>query len=288
MESHGRWVGFMRRKQDFSEFEKEMISMVEEGQEQGVLPKNEADMIQNILGMEGIQAHDIMTRRNQIYALPSSMTLDEAAEEMIRVNKTRFPVYREDLDDIIGTLHLRAAFVAARDPKNLQKTLEEIPDLLYEAHFIPETKGIGLLFKEMQSQKNHIVVVVDEYGQTSGILTMEDIMEEIVGTILDESDEEEKLIERRKDGSFLVSGVARLEDVGKALDLDFEEGDFDTLNGFLISRLDRIPQPEENPRVVFGDYVFQVRCVKDNLIQKVHIFKDPLQADVLARGDEKR
>ncbi len=249
------------------------MSMVEEGQESGALPKNEADMIQNILGLEDLQAEDIMTRRSQIISLPASMTLEEASGEMIRAGKTRFPVYREDLDDIIGMLHLRAAFVASRDPEAMKKRLDEIPDLLYEAHFIPETKSIGPLFKEMQSRKIHIVVAVDEYGQTSGILTMEDIMEEIVGSILDESDVEEKLIEQRKDGSFVISGSARLEDVGEALGIAFDDGDFDTLNGFLISLLDRIPGPMERPEVKYGGWLFQILLVRNNVIQKVHAKK---------------
>jgi len=274
MEGHGRWPGFFSRrsrKEAEEEFEEEIISMVEEGKEQGVLQNTEAEMINNIFEFSGKQAYDIMTRRSNISALDCTMTLKEAIDYMIEENKSRFPVYREDLDDIIGMIHLRGMLIASREAANLDRTLEEIPDLLYEAQFVPEAKGINQLFKEMQSEKYHIAVVVDEYGQTAGILTMEDILEEIVGNIQDESDDEDNSITKTHDGAYMMEGITLLEDVEEILNITFEDEDYTTLNGFLISRLDRIPANHEKPEIEYQGYLFQVTKVDNKVIQTVRV-----------------
>ena len=163
----------------------------------------------------------------------------------------------------------------------------EIPGLLREANFIPETRSIDTLFKEMQSGKIHMEIVVDEYGQTAGLLTMEDILEEIVGNILDEYDEEEDFITAAEDGSYIMSGLTPLDDVMEVLDIEFPEEDsdtYDTLNGYLISRLDRIPQEGENPRVDFGRYTFEVIKAGNKMIESVLVFKRLSQE----RGDSEK
>ena len=271
METHGRWPAFMLRKsRKEEEFEEEIISIVEEGQEQGILEEHEAEMIHNILEFDDKQVRDIMTRRNNIASLDSALTLDEAVEIMIKEGKTRFPVYREDLDDIIGMLHLRATVIAERIPENKTKPIDQIEGLLYEAHFVPETKRIMQLFREMQSKKYHIAVVVDEYGQTAGIVTMEDILEEIVGNIFDESDEVDTGIQVL-DGVYLMEGSTMLEDAETVLNIEFEDEEVETLNGFLISRLERIPQEGEQPQVEYQGYRFQILSVDNNVIQKVRV-----------------
>ena len=141
-----------------------------------------------------------------------------------------------------------------------------------EANFIPETRSIDTLFKEMQSGKIHMEIVVDEYGQTAGLLTMEDILEEIVGNIMDEYDEEEEFITAMEDGSFLMSGLTPLEDVMETLDMEFSQEDsdtYDTLNGYLISRLDRIPQENESPEVDYGGFQFKVMKAGNKMIESV-------------------
>ena len=166
-----------------------------------------------------------------------------------------FRSYEKDIDDIVGILHMRDALNWAEQDENRERHLSELDGLLREAHFIPETRHIDTLFKEMQSQKIHMEIVVDEYGQTAGIVTMEDILEEIVGNILDEYDEDEDFISLREDGTVLFDGMTPLEDVSEALGIEFEEEDlenYDTLNGFLISRLDRIPKEGEQPELEIG------------------------------------
>lgn len=255
--------------------EEDIMLMVNEGHEQGVLEADEAEMISNIVELGDKQAGDIMTRRRNVAALPVSMSLGEAVDYILSEGvNSRFPVYGEDIDDIRGILHLRDAMTCAQSPKNREKRLDQVEGLLRTAHFIPETRNINPLFKEMQSQKIHMEIVVDEYGQTAGIVTMEDILEEIVGNILDEYDEDEEMISRREDGSFVFDGLTPLEDVSKELKLAFDGEDsenFDTLNGFLVSRLNRVPKEGETPQVRYGGYLFQIVSVENKVIHSVSV-----------------
>ena len=189
----------------------------------------------------------------------------------------------------MGILHLRDAMTYGETPENKGKTLREIPGLLREASFIPETRSIDTLFKEMQSKKIHMVIVVDEYGQTAGLLTMEDILEEIVGNIMDEYDEEEEFITAREDGSYVMSGLTPLEEAAQVLEMEFSEEDmdtYDTLNGFLISRLDRIPQVGEQPELDYGSCHFKVIKVGNKMIESVLV--TPLPENDSQTGEEAR
>ena len=228
--------------------EDDIMTMVDEGHEQGVLETREARMIRNIFELDEKQAGNVMTHRKHITALPGSMLLKDAARFVLREgNNTRYPVYGEDLDDIIGTIHMRDVLVHAESDREAAMELSKVPGVLREAHFIPETRKLDSLFREMQSQKTHMEIVIDEYGQTAGLVTMEDILEEIVGNILDEYDVEEKFIVSQENGELVMSGMTPLSQVQEALDLAFPEEDldnYDTINGLLISRLDRIPREE--------------------------------------------
>ena len=188
--------------------EEDIMTMVNEGHEQGVLEADETEMISNIFQLGDTTAEDIMTHRTGITALDGSMKLEAALDFMLDEGiNTRYPVYGEDMDDIIGILHLRDAAMLARKAEFREQEIRKVPGLLREAAFIPETKKIDSLFKEMQSEKIHMEIVVDEYGQTVGLVTMEDILEEIVGNIMDEYDEEEHYMTEREDGSWLISGA---------------------------------------------------------------------------------
>ena len=149
--------------------EEDIKTMVNEGHEQGVLETREAKMISNIFELDEKEAGDVMTHRKHIVALPGDMALSEAARFVLQEgNNTRYPVYGEDLDDIIGTIHMRDVLVHAEDPREAQMELSKVPGVLREARFIPETRNLDSLFKEMQSQKIHMEIVIDEYGQTAG------------------------------------------------------------------------------------------------------------------------
>lgn len=259
--------------------EEEIMSMVNEGHEKGVLEASEAEMITNIFEFDDKEASDIMTHRKNIVALDSSMKLEEAVRFILEEgNNSRYPVYEKDIDDIIGILHMKDALICLDRRQSDGKEIGKIEGLLREAHFIPETRNINSLFKEMQSQKIHMEIVVDEYGQTSGIVTMEDILEEIVGNIMDEYDVDETFITAAEDGSFLLSGMTPLEDVAEALEIEFEEEDYDTydtLNGFLISKLDRIPRENEDSEILHEGYRFKILKVENKMIHTVRASRIP-------------
>lgn len=264
-------VGIDIRSSNEKVTEEDIMYMVNEGHDQGVLEASEAEMITNIFEFDDKVASDIMTHRKNVVALESTMTLKETVDFIVKeANNSRFPVYEEDIDNIVGVLHMRDVLYFAEQKEYLDKPISQIDGLLRSAHFIPEAKNINALFKEMQSEKIHMEIVIDEYGQTAGIVTMEDILEEIVGNIMDEYDNEEPDIVVRENGSFQLSGMTPLDDVEDALEMEFDEDDkdnFDTLNGFLISRLGHLPEDDEKGQVVFGGYRFSILKTENKTIQ---------------------
>ena len=250
--------------------EEDIMTMVNEGHEQGVIEASEAEMITNIFEFDDKDAGDIMTHRTNITALNEELTLNEALEIMLDGSNSRYPVYKENLDDITGIVHLKDAMLYQKRKGLGERKLKELGGLLRRAPFIPVTRNIRKLFEVMRLKKIQMVIVIDEYGQVEGLITMEDILEEIVGNILDEYDEEEVYIRSQGDG-WLMKGVTPLSEIDELLELDFEEEDYDTLNGFLISRLDRIPNEEERPDVVYGGFRFLVLRVENNMISLVRV-----------------
>ena len=252
--------------------QEEIMSMVNEGHEQGVLEASEAEMITNIFEFDDKDAGDIMTHRTNLVMIDGAMPLKEAISFILSEGKnSRYPVYGEDMDDIIGILHMKDAMIYAEKEGRSKMPVSQIPGLLRKAHFIPESRNIDPLFKEMQSQKTHMEVVVDEYGQIAGIVTMEDILEEIVGNILDEYDAEEEYIVPSGDG-FILDGLTPLDEIGDVLDMEFAQEDddnFDTLNGFLISKMDRLPQEDEDFEIEYEGYRFKVLRVENKTIRRV-------------------
>ncbi len=264
--------------------EEEIISMVNEGHEQGVLLESEAEMIHNIFEFDDKEAKDIMTHRKNIAALDAETTLEDAIHFIVESRFSRCPVYQENIDNIVGVLHIKEALGFSLDASLYHTPIREIKGLVREVHFIPETRNINVLFREMQSAKNHMVIVVDEYGQTAGLVAMEDILEEIVGNILDEHDEEDVMIEELPDGTYMMNGMASLEDVAETLQMEVDTEDYDTLNGFLISLIDKIPGDDEVFRVNFGGYEFEVKRVEDKMIKSVKV--SPLPEDELASKED--
>lgn len=260
--------------------EEEIISMVNEGHEQGVLQASEAEMIHNIFEFCDKEAKDIMTHRKNVIAVDGNMKLSEAMEYMLEKNNSRFPVYKEDIDNIVGIVHIKDAMIQSRDKDKLMLPLCLVPNLVREVSFIPETRNINSLFQSMQSQKNHMVIVVDEYGQTAGLVAMEDILEEIVGNILDEYDEEDNMIMEQADGSYLMKGMAPLDEVCEILKIEESElEDYDTLNGYLISLIDKIPGDHEVFEIRDRGYLFHVLSVENKIIQTVRVMKIQQEED---------
>ena len=272
-------VGIDIREKDDNVTEEDIMYMVNEGHEQGVLEASEAEMITNIFEFDDKVAADIMTHRTAVIALDGEMTLKEALDFVVKeANYSRFPVYSEDIDNIIGILHMRDMLHYTDSKDHLNTPIAKIKGLLRSPHFIPETKNINALFKEMQSQKIHMEIVIDEYGQTAGIVTMEDILEEIVGNILDEYDVDEQYIVRGEGDALIMSGMTPLDEAQEELGITFPEEDlenYDTINGLLISRLDRIPGDDEQPEVQYLGYRFCVLKVENKMIHSVRVTKLP-------------
>ena len=254
--------------------EEEIINMVQEGHEQGLLLASEAEMISNIFEYGDKEAQDIMTHRKNIIAIDGSVTLMDAIAFMLEEKNSRYPVYEENIDHIIGILHLKDALRFDLKNSNLREMpLIELKQLLREPSFVPQTKNIDELFKEMQSGKLQMVIVIDEYGQTDGLVAMEDILEEIVGNIMDEYDEEQEYIEDKGNDEYVMEGKTPLEEVEGLIGISFEEEEFETLNGFLISRLDKIPEPDEEFDVDYQGYNFKILSVENKMIHSVLVTK---------------
>lgn len=264
-----RKLGKTKRDEDVTE---EIMDMVNESHEQGVLEENEAEMISNIFEFGEKQASDVMTHRNNIVALNDDITIKEAFERVMEENYSRYPVYKGDIDNITGVLHIRDLLKVYVDEANQDKKLKDVRnEVMFDPYCIPETRNISPLFRQMQSEKIHMAIVVDEYGQTAGIITMEDILEEIVGNILDEYDDEEEQIVTDADGSYIIEGQADLEDVEAKLGIEFDCEDIDTLSGFMIYRLGKIPEDGESFEVEYKGYVFKTLEIRNKMILKVKV-----------------
>ena len=255
--------------------EEDIMSMVNEGQEQGTLESSEAEMITNIFELNDKEAADVMTNRKSMVCIDGRQSLENIVEFMLtKGNNSRYPVYDGDIDNIIGILNMKDALIYLRKRNLAKRPLRSIRGILRKASFIPETRLLDSLFEEMQSRKIHMVIVIDEYGQTAGLVTMEDILEEIVGNIMDEYDIDEEQIVIRADGECRMKGLTDLEDVAEALEIKFDEEEyenFDTINGLMIAKLGRIPEDGENFSVFIHGYEFKALKVENRMISLVSV-----------------
>lgn len=265
-----RLFGIDPHKNDDEVTEEEIISMVDEAHEQGILQENEAEMIQNIIEFNETMVRDIMTHRKNILALDGDMFLEDALRIMLEENYSRYPVFQGDIDNIIGIIHLKDAMKQMTYGQMGKIAICDIPKLIRAVEFIPETRNIDSVFQYMRSKKDHMVIVIDEYGQTAGLVAMEDILEEIVGNILDEYDDDESFIVHQFDDSILMDGLTPLKQVSEVLQTDFENEDYETLNGYLTSLLDHIPS-EADEEICDKGFSFQILKVEKHIIQKVRV-----------------
>ena len=264
----GLIVLYRRSKQE-NVTEEDVISLVNEGHEDGNILASEAVMIQNIFEFSDTDVKDIMTHRKNIVAIDGDWTLRQAIEFINDNNMSRYPVYIEELDNIIGILHIKD--ILTYYDKDIDKVLvKDLEDLLSVAEFVPETHGINTLFAKMQTKKRHMVIVMDEYGQVSGLLSLEDILEEIVGNIEDEHDEEDSSIEVRADHSFIMDGSTTLEDVEEIIGTKLSD-DFETLNGYLISLYGKIPEEGKAFTLEDDNFIYYVKNVSEKVIGEVFV-----------------
>lgn len=248
--------------------EEEIRMMVDAGEEKGAIEEEEKEMINNVFEFNDIAVSAIMTPRNDLFALDINLTISELFEELGNDRTySRIPVYDEDLDDIKGILYVKDVLNKPLDTK--------IADLIREPFYVPETMKINELFDELKLQKIQIAIVVDEYGGTAGLVTMEDVLEELVGDIYDEYDEIENLYGVIDENTYLFDAGITIYDLSKVLDIDIEEGDYDTLSGYFLELLGRMPKEDEHPTVTTDKLEMTVEEFKDNriLTVKIHILK---------------
>ncbi|WP_026510343.1 hemolysin family protein [Butyrivibrio sp. LC3010] len=281
-----RIFGFHWDADDNDVTEEEIKSMLSEGQEQGVLQDSEADMISNIFEFSDKQAQDIMTNRKAMVCIDGNTTLKEAVDFMLNMNNSRFPVYLDNIDHIIGILHIRDAMKKLSEHTDDDTPLRKTRGLLRSPRNVPETRNIDSLFHDMQKSKTQMVIVIDEYGQTAGLVSMEDIIEEIFGNIMDEYDKDEEYIEATSnEDEFIIEGKTPLEDLEDRFGIEFDDANFETINGLLISKLDRIPKEGEDFTAQIGGYSFKILSVENHMIQSV-LVKRITEDEIENTGDD--
>jgi len=264
-----RLMGVDPNTNDKNVTEEEIRMMVDVGSESGTIEDDEKEMIENIFEFNDKEVSEIMTHRTKIVSLPTDATYDEVMHIAIDERYTRIPVYQDTIDDIVGILHIKDLLgYSLRGERSGEFSLQA---LLRPPLVVPETKNLSALFREMQKGRMQLAVVVDEYGGTAGIATIEDMLEEIVGNITDEFDEEDQQIVLLPDGDYLVSGDTPLSDIEDVLDIDLPDEDYDTIAGFIIHLLDRIPDESETPEVTYGNVVVKVESIEDKWIHKIRI-----------------
>ncbi len=249
--------------------EEEIKMMVDEGEEKGSIEEAEKELINNVFELNDIVASEIMTHRTEMYAIEINQNLYEILDEIDEYKYSRIPVYEETIDDIKGILFLKDILKFVSSGEKI-----EIKNILREAYFVPETKPIDEIFKELQTNKMQMAIVVDEYGGTSGLLTMEDILEELVGNIFDEYDEVEVEYKKIDNNTYLVEGNMSLYELERILDIKIPEGDYETLSGYLIDKLGRLPEENENPTIEDEQLTYHIEKYEDKRIQWVKICKN--------------
>ena len=249
--------------------EEEILSMVEEGHEQGLIEESEAEMITNIMELSDKNARDIMTNRQKIIAMENTFTVEDAIKFIVENNFSRYPVYEEDMDNVLGVVHLKDLV-----EEYMKNPTTSITQVMEEPIFIHPTFNINKLLQKMQNEEIHMSVVVDEYGQTEGIVCMEDIIEEIVGNIFDEHDEvEEESIREVGFDEYMVDGDASLLELSDELDIEFPDEDFETINGFMLYKLGRLPVENETTEIIYRGYKFTPVKICDKMITLVKVDK---------------
>ena len=245
--------------------EEEIRMMVDVGEEKGTIDKSEKNMINRVFEFNDKVVSEIMIPRTDIFALDMNMSISEVIEELSEdLRYSRVPVYEENVDNIKGIVYIKDILLSKKDKKT------RIRNLMKEAYFVPESKPIDEIFKELRKHRRQSAIVVDEYGGTSGIVTIEDILEEIVGEIYDEYDEVEKTVEKIDETTYLLNGNIAIYEVEDYLNISIEEGEYDTLSGYLVEKLGRIPNEKDKGKLIETEKViYKLEKIEDKHIEKV-------------------
>jgi len=248
--------------------EEEIRLMINVGEEKGIFQETETEMINSIFEFDDTVAKEVMTPRTSIIALSSDSTLEEILDVIVEENFSRIPVYEESIDHIIGILYVKDLFAKIKKDMEWEVSLK---DIIRPAYFVPEYKKIDELFKEMQKSKTHIAIVIDEYGGTAGLITIEDLLEEIVGNIFDEYDDVIQDYEKIDDDTYIVNGMLDIGEINDIMDTHIDEEEFDTISGMLLSYSGKIP--EVGDEVDIDNLHLRIEEVDDKRITKIRIEK---------------
>ena len=247
--------------------EDELRLLVEVGEQEGVLEEDEREMIHNVFELADTTVHEVMVPRPDMITVEADATLDDAMKIIVEGGQSRIPVYADSIDDIIGVLYakdlLRVLTLNERPPS--------VRSLVRQAYFVPESKRLDDLLREMQQQRVHMAIVVDEYGSVAGLVTIEDLVEQIIGDIQDEYDREEQLFERISDNEFIVDAKISLDELDELLDAELASEEYDTLGGLIYAKLDKIPSAGDTVRQ--GDLTFTVLGTKGRRVTKVRVVR---------------
>ena len=251
--------------------EEEIRMMVDVGEETGAIHETEKVMINNIFDFNNKSVLNAMTHRTEIAALPVDAEFEEVMEFLKKEKYSRIPVYEETIDNIVGILYLKDVLCYLDEIGNIAEF--RLKDVMKKAYHIPFSVKMDELFREFQKNNIHMAIVIDEYGGTAGLVSMEDLLEEIVGKIFDEYDEIEKNIEKIDENNFIADGLTTLAELKTAVDIELPSEEQDTLSGFIVGMLGKIPTRNENPTVNYANYSFTVLESDDKKISKVKIVK---------------
>ena len=248
--------------------EDDIIELIEDVGEIGALEEAQKDMLNNIFEFDDITASEIMTPRTDMIAVEVTESLSDVLTLAIKNGYSRLPVFEEDVDHIIGILYIKdlLPYVGKALPKSVNTR-----SLLRETYFVPDTKKCDELFEEMNEKHLQMSIIVDEYGGIAGIVTIEDLLESIVGNMQDEFDHEDNEITKLDDDSFEVDGTLSIDELGALLEREFPEGDYDTVAGFLLDLLGQIPEEDKETVIEYQDLVFTIQKMEDRRIEQILI-----------------
>ena len=249
--------------------EEEIRMMVDAGEEKGTIDETEKEFINNVFEFDDKTVSEIMTHRTDMFAIEVNSEIDEILNELDEYKYSRIPVYKETIDEIVGILYIKDLFKYIKTKKQVK-----IKNVMRDAYFVSQNKAINELFRELQKNKYQLAIVVDEYGGTAGIVTMEDILEELVGNIFDEYDDVEDEYEKIDENTFRISGSVSIFDLRKILGVDIPDGEYDTLSGYLTELLGRIPEDEEKPIIETERVTYKIEEYEDKRILWVKACKN--------------
>lgn len=259
--------------------EDQVMSILEVGQQSGEIKEEGKKMINSIFQFDDELAYEIMTPRTDVFLIDINDSTDEYLDQLMELRYSRIPVCEDETDNIIGILHIKDYLIKARE-SGFDKV--DIESILRKPYFVPETKNIDSLYFELQKEKQHIAILIDEYGGFSGIVTLEDIIEEVMGDIDDEYDKAEHIVERIDDNNYYVDGNVSLNDLNEEPNINLESDNSETIGGFIIDILGEIPEEgDENREVSFENYVMTILSVKERRIEKIKLHIAPVEDENL-------